>query len=206
MSLLRSTTALLAAIVFSASTASAADQTGNYATRGAGNTRCSDFIKARQDGDERYANYGGWIDGFLSGVNLFEEDTFDIAPWQSTNLIAAALGRYCSNNPTLAFHVAVSRLVVQLGDTRLLTNSKLQIHKGKGEQSEVQIAIYDAIIRRAQERLKGLGLLEGDTNSALSETMRKALMAFQKSNKLAQSGLPDQATLLVLLAPMDGDN
>ncbi|MEO0411721.1 MAG: peptidoglycan-binding domain-containing protein [Pseudomonadota bacterium] len=205
MSVFRITAAAAAVILWAAPT-SAADQTGNYATRGAGNTRCSDFTQARKDSAERYANYGGWIDGFLSGVNLFEDDTFDIAPWQSTNLLAAALGRYCGNNPTLAFHIAVSRLVMQLGDTRLLTNSKLQVHSGKGKQSEVQIAVYDAIIRRAQERLKGLGLLKGETNSDLSETMRKALVAFQKREKLEQSGLPDQATLLVLLAPMDGGN
>lgn len=179
----------------------AADQVGNYATRGAGNASCSEFVDARNERGERYANFGGWIDGFLSAVNFFEEETFDIAPWQSTNLLSLALSRYCTTNPDVEFHVAVSRLVVLLGQQRLRTKSELRLHTAEKGGKKQQIVVYEAVIRRVQVRLKALGLLDTELTEDLTKPVKDALRTFQTRNNLEQTGLPDQPTLLLLLDP-----
>jgi hypothetical protein len=74
--------------------AAAADADGNFVIKGAGTATCATLQKAKAARDERYASIAGWLDGYLSAQNELRGATFDLAPWQQTELLLAADVRY----------------------------------------------------------------------------------------------------------------
>ena len=105
------TITLLTLLLYFALPALAADADGNYAVKGAGIATCADFAKAKEASEREYFMYAGWAEGFISAANLYEDSTFDIVPWQNTDVLATALASYCRNVPTQKFHLAVSRMM-----------------------------------------------------------------------------------------------
>ena len=82
----------------------AATDNGRFAIEGAGLATCAAFTQARQarNPDDKnaaavnsYARFIGWVEGYLTGVNRYLGDTFDIAPWQSAELYGVIIGEHC---------------------------------------------------------------------------------------------------------------
>jgi peptidoglycan hydrolase-like protein with peptidoglycan-binding domain len=74
----------------------------------------------------------------------------------------------------------------------------------KGKVGEQEFAIYAEVLQRVQNRLSALGLYQGEREPEFGEKTREAVVAFQRSNNLQPTGLPDQATLWRLLRLPDG--
>ncbi|MEM6832195.1 MAG: peptidoglycan-binding domain-containing protein [Pseudomonadota bacterium] len=179
--------------------AAAVDITGAHRTRGVGQFSCEQFVTAKSEDEALYRSFGGWIDGFLSAVNFYEETTFDIAPWQSTDVLAEGLSAYCSKNPALPFEEALKRLVEDLGEQRLYGASKLVLLEERLEDgTDVRLPIYEVILERTQQTLKRLGYLDAPITKAFDDPTRDALRAFQERIGRPETGLPDQVTLLFL--------
>lgn len=186
---------LLIAGLLIAVPAHAIDKQGRFAIDGAGAAPCSLFLDARAKRDQRYFMFGGWIDGYTSAMNVYEPKTFDVTPWQSTDLIAAAVAEQCRRTPKFTMHEALVEVSGSLRRGRLETRSPLVV---AGPNVPGAPVIYQATLKQAQARLKvaQTGKLDTATRSALTD--------FQKRNKLPATGLPDQATLYSLLGRSAG--
>jgi len=178
-----------------ASLAFGADTDGNYAIKGAGNTTCKDFLAARSERGQRYFLYGGWIEGFLSAANLYEQETFDIVPWQNTDVLASALATHCKGRERTPFHIAVSRVMQSQFPDRLKSRSSIVGMESGGQA----VALYAEVLLRVQEKLKGLGHYAAEPSGVDDSATRAALRSFQVAKGIKATGLPDQVTLIYLL-------
>ena len=177
------------------SPAAAADSKGNFSVKGAGAAPCSIYLDAATKKDQRFFMFAGWMEGMLSGINVYQADTFDMVPWQSTDLLALAAAAACTRDPKASFHTAVLSVSRSLYNGRLRERSD-RVVLGKAPQ---QVALYAAVIAQAQARLVALKLLKEKPTGKMSSATTAALKAFQKSKKLPETGLPDQITLYRLL-------
>ena len=178
------------------------DNDGHYAVKGAGTARCDQFLEARRQRTPQYFLFGGWMEGFLSAANLYEQDTFDIVAWQNTDLLATFVARVCEKSPATPFHLAVSRTMRNLLPQKLERRSSVVGFDG-GEGRAV--ALYADVVLRMKSALRERGYFDGDNSADDAPELRKALRAFQADRQLPPTGLPDQVTLLYLLMqPADG--
>ena len=173
----------------------AADENGQFAIKGMGLATCGRFLEARAAQSPEYFQFGGWINGYLSATNRYEQQTFDVAPWQSTGLLAAWLERFCENDPDVPFVRAVTMMVNALGKTRLTTQS----NRIEVRVEDKTVYLYESTLRRVQERLVERGHYEGTPTGQFDPPTEAALRAFQRATGLQPTGLPDQATLAKLL-------
>ncbi len=176
--------------------AAAADADGNFVIKGAGTASCATLLEAKAAADERYASIAGWLDGYLTAQNELRERTFDLAPWQQTELLLAALAGWCKSRPQDTLHTAAFRLIGTLEPGRLTERSeRLEV----GERDEAAVVVYETVWRRVQQRLKLRGLYDGEITDSADEASRAALRRFQLERGLPATGLPDQVTLAQLL-------
>ena len=177
--------------------AQAADAEGRYAIKGSGLANCAAMVEALETQDRRLSEFGGWLTGYISALNRTEADTFDLAPWQSTEFLVIALGNFCLRNPKMGIHRAVSAMVDTLRRDRLTTRSEpLQLGDGGPK-----VQVYKEVLRRVQQRLKDLGYHQGTADGLYGPQTKKAIQAFQTDQGLPASGLPDQGTLKTLFYP-----
>ena len=172
--------------------APAADADGNFAIKGAGRATCQRYLDERKTRSANYRLFGGWINGYLTAYNQLTDQTFDVAPWEATDTLAAALANFCRQNPEQLFFVGVTRMARALSEARLTENS-LMVRTRVGENY-----VYQEILKRAQRKLKELGHYDGPVDGQFGDATRAAFEAYQTEQSLEASGLPDQFTLLKL--------
>lgn len=172
----------------------AASKGGEYAVKDAGRATCARYVEVREEKAQAYFLYVGWISGYLSAYNRFAEDTVDIVPWQSTDLLAVFVDNHCKKNPQLPFAKAVDALIAALAPMRLRGASDM-IQVNSGDQS---ISVYKEIVRRTQQTLTERGVYKGALDGVYGEGTRKAIEDFQRERNIPVTGLPDQATLFEL--------
>jgi len=80
-----------ALVVFVPLTAQAADSQGRFATKGAGRVACSEHLKAAADRTEVFPRFLGWLEGYVSAINQFTPDTYDITPFVDMQIMANAV-------------------------------------------------------------------------------------------------------------------
>lgn len=171
-----------------------ADGQGKFAVKGAGKRTCEAFTKAATEKSTDYYLFGGWVEGFISSYNQFQPQNFDITPWQTTELILTLLKSHCANNPETRFLSATNSLIKTLFPIRLSEESNLvSIQVGKSKSY-----FYQEIMLRAKARLKALGYLSGNINSAFTQSDALALEKYQKDIGLTATGTLDQKTLASL--------
>jgi hypothetical protein len=175
--------------------AAAADASGEFAVRGAGSAPCAKFTKDKATGSRDFYVFAGWLDGYLTAANQMREATYDVAPWQTTELLLRLLGDYCAERPQVAFSLAARRLTEALDGQKLAEASELKRVEHKGRFT----LIYADVMKRAQQRLKELGLYSGAADGEFGQQTREAIERFQSDRRFEATGLPDQRTLAVLL-------
>ena len=200
---------------FAAAGVNAATSNGRFAIEGAGYATCAAFTQARQarlPSDDKgagavdsYARFIGWVEGYLTGVNRYLGDTFDIAPWQSPELYGVIIGEHCEKNPNDRLFEVVQKMVITLTNDRLREPSDmvtLRLKDNKGDNRAV--AIYTEVIRHAQDELKKQGLYRGEVNGRWDEDTQKSVAFYQAAVGLQDTGLPDPLTLWLLFSPQKG--
>ncbi len=167
----------------------------SFAVKGAGRVSCARFLEERSKRSAAYRLFGGWRNGYLSAIKFLDKDTFDIAPWQRTDTLAAALASYCTKFPREPFYAAVIRMERSLRPARLQEPSKtLELeHDGK------PLLIYVAMLKRAQTVLREAGHFKGESHGLFDSATQASLKAFQRAQSLKETGMPDQVTLYRLL-------
>ena len=176
----------------------AADSSGDFAIRGVGRISCKELSDAVDKKDkQRLSFFGTWLEGYISAANQFSEDTFDVTPWQTTELLLALLGRACAQHQDRNFMAVAGRLIAEMQPLRLTERSpvlKLQT----ADNVQVQ---YKEIVERVRTRLIELGYtfeVEGIIGEKALEELRANVRAYQEGHRLPPSGELDQHTLLNL--------
>ncbi len=190
---------ILATLVFAAAALPAgkvvaAGAEGTFAVEGVGQLPCSVYVEERENEGRRYFAFAGWMNGYLTAYNQFNEATYDITPYQSLGLLAAFMSSFCADNPDMPFYEALVRLTDELAPVRLTGTSEVLTLEHGGET----VQIYRRVLERAQGALKERGLYDGGIDGAYGPGTRGALLAFQQAQDIRQTGLPDQITLLRL--------
>jgi len=171
--------------------AAAADQSGRFVIKGAGTATCKDYLEAYQDKPGGFLLYLGWIGGYVTAVNQYRSDTYDLTSWESMGLLAAVLQGYCREHQQTSFFNATQKLVEALNRDSLKT-----FHPGIDVYNRgVTLTLTQPLLSRVQHRLAELGHYQGDTDGEFGDAAKAAMSAYQKKHGLPPTGLPDQLTL-----------
>lgn len=169
-----------------------------FAVEGAGRLDCGVFMAAREDkASAEYQRLIGFVEGYLSAANRYEPNTFDLSPWHNAAAFDLILGKHCTEHPEDLVVSVVQKMVGALRPVRVAEFSPL-VEVGTGEH---RAFVYKTILKRAQAALGARGLYKGAEDGVFSPGMRDALVAFQRSANLYETGVPDPATLWTLLNP-----
>ena len=174
---------------------SAADGEGKFAAKGAGRKSCEAFNQAYQSKSNEYYLYGGWIEGYVSAFNSFQKETYDITPWQTTELMMFFISKHCEKQPETRILTAVNTMLSSFAATRLTKESDLVEVNLKNSKSY----FYAETLLAVREALHGQGYDVDVGETSFDEKLVKAILSYQKSKGLTQSGFPDQQTLVNLL-------
>ncbi|HZX72458.1 MAG TPA: peptidoglycan-binding domain-containing protein [Rhodanobacter sp.] len=171
--------------------ATAADQKGEYGIRGAGLVSCQTYNQEREARSRAYDVIGGWIDGYITGINQYAGDTYDAAPFETTELYAALVSEYCKKQPETTVFAVVNSLIKYHWKDRLLASSpKAEVVVGKQK-----VMLYVEVIRQIQQRLSQRGFYHGKVADSYEPAVQKAMGAFQSSIHFKPTGFPDEASL-----------
>lgn len=179
--------------------AQAADQDGLFAVEGGGARSCEYFLSIEDDGEKgsvEYSYFMGWMQGYVTGINRFQPGTFDLIPWQNTKILTLILQGICQTDPQMTFFRAVDVMATVMSASRLEASSPV-VKIGEGEN---EVAVYEAILQRAQARLQALGYFEGEPDGKFGPATQKALEAFQKDSGEEITGVPDLISLYRLFS------
>lgn len=188
----------VAAVFTGSPSARAENGSRQFAVEGSGRLDCTAFMAAREDrGSGEYQRLIGFVEGYLSAANRYEPNTFDLSPWHNAAAFDLILGKHCTENPGDPIVAVVQKMVGALRPVRVAEFSPL-VEVGAGEN---RAFVYQTILKRAQAALGARGLYQGDEDGVFSPRMRDALIAFQRSAELYETGVPDPATLWTLLNP-----
>ena len=191
---------MLVGLLLAASPVFAADSTNRFALRGVGLADCEHFLKALKERKENVLVVGGWLEGYITAVNQFTPNTFDIAPWQSTQVLLGLVTRNCERNPKAGFFQIVESMMNFLQPSRLSAQSERVLAEAGGNK----FYLYQDTMKDVQQKLIDLGFLTGGADGQFGPKTRTALEAYQKAQKIEVTGLPDQNTLFRLLTAQGG--
>ena len=182
-----------------AASAFAADGNGRFAPKGAGLILCESFVAEHAKGSDAYLLFRGWIDGYVTAVNRYETETFDILALQTPATVAAAIDNHCSKNPQDPVLDVMLAIVDQLRVRRIRAESRLvRIENRSGDH----VLLYEESIRAIRTALAELGYPLDPDDGVYDDRAESALRGFQATRGLEATGLPDQATLWELLGPL----
>lgn len=190
--------AILCLVTISPLPVMAQESVKQFAVEGAGRLSCSDFLRARSDKTSgEYQRIIGFTEGYLTGANRYEQGTFDLTPWHNAAAFDLILESHCSQNADDTLASVVQRMVTGFRPIRVAQFSQL-LEVGDGQN---RTYVYEAILRRAQAALQVRGLYSGPEDGRFTAELRKAFLDFQGKSDLSPTGVPDPATLWMLLNP-----
>ncbi|MGE0665594.1 MAG: peptidoglycan-binding protein [Sphingomonadales bacterium] len=191
-------TAAAAALMFGVAAtqgAHAADPKGNYIVRGIGARPCSDYMAAVGKSAQDVMPYMSWMEGYLTGINRLQAQTFDVSPVTEAAVVGQMVRNYCTTQPTLRFETAVAQLMNFFAPYKVAEQSQL-VEVTVGDS---RAALRQSTLRWMQEKMKAQGLFAGTPDGLYGSTTKEALLAFQKANKIPESGVPDARTLVAFI-------
>lgn len=182
----------MALVALSPSVLQAADRDGHYVVKGAGTASCADYADAYDDKAGDFLLYLGWLGGYLTAVNEYRAETYDIAAWESVGLLAEYLDGHCERHPDQQLSNAARQLVKGLAPDRRQAQAEERVF----QSGNIIVRVAPDVAERVDGRLRHLGLLAGDGDTL---SVQEALGAFQQSQALPETRVPDQRTLHALL-------
>jgi len=175
--------------------ARAAAKDGAFSIRGAGLLSCAYYVQERAKRSSAYYMIGGWIDGYITAINQYVPDTYDVTSFESTELFTEMIQNHCADNPEHRLFSVMNTLVMRIKDDRLRSGSPFV----KVEIGERRADVYRETLRRAQDELRRRGFYSGDSSGDFNDKTREGIASFQKSIDFVGTGFPDQTTLWRLL-------
>lgn len=173
----------------------AADDEGNYAIRGAGGFACERYVQAVEEQSDDVRQFVRWMEGYASGLNRLQADTFDVSPILDPAAMANLMLSICRQNPEMAFETAVAQGLNSLAPMRERSESRADRLEHEGNA----VMVRRETMRRMQQALAELGHYTSSIDGLYGPGTRRAIIAFQESAELTPTGLPAPDTLLNLL-------
>jgi peptidoglycan hydrolase-like protein with peptidoglycan-binding domain len=169
----------------------AADSDGSFAIKGAGLQSCKAYLEAANKAPTDLHLYAGWIDGYVTALNQFQPDTFDILPWQNTQSALGLMQSVCAQLPEdTRFMDAFHQLNLRLKDQRLTKLSDATAFRTERGMAVIYKSVYQMMLDKLVDG-DFLHVAQRGDDAAVSD----ALSAFQNASGLTVTGLPDQPTL-----------
>jgi hypothetical protein len=175
----------------------AATVDGAFAVRGAGVIDCKTFLAEREKRSRAYLMMGGWIDGYLTGINQYAPDTYDATSFESTELFAQIIADHCKTHPYDRLFEVMNSIIRQKWQNRTVERSPFVTVTVGGRSTQ----LYRTTVVRVQQRLAKKGFLRSQPSGDFDDATVRAIAAFQKTLAgYKPTGFPDQATLFMLFA------
>jgi hypothetical protein len=192
---MRPTLASLALCGLAAMPLAAADDTGSFAVDGVGARLCKDFTAAVAADDKSLAiAFVGWTDGFHSATNALSPETFDLTTWQTADVMIAKMRSFCTANPDEAYVNGLGQLVQVLRPDRIAAKEDIASAEWDGRT----VILYQSGLQKVRDRVTDLGHDLPTPAGGFDASFATALIEVQKAAGLAETGLPDQETLIHL--------
>lgn len=174
----------------------AADTDGRFAIKGGGLQSCGQFLTAWDQQSSDLALYGGWVDGYVTGMNQTTAGIYDLMPWQNAQTLLGLTKSVCDQMPGDARFMDAFHQVVRLAATSPLTAESPVI--GLNHDGRTAVLYSDTLIALKQ-RLTEEGFTPGPADDSFGPVVARAIGNWQEANGLPRTGLPDQETLFRLL-------
>jgi hypothetical protein len=183
------------ACYFMAMNSFAADKKGQFGVRGAGLSTCAVYNHERKARSTVYLVIASWVDGYITGANQYEPDTYDTLSFETTELLANIISTHCKKYPGDTIFAVINTILDKLHADRIVKQSKKVTVSVDGRT----ISLYKVVVERTQKRLSELGFYKGKFDGRYDQMTMNAMKKFQKSISFKPTGFPDQATLWNLL-------
>jgi hypothetical protein len=175
----------------------AADKNGKYAVRGVGSSKCSQLTSAIDSKDQNIRKdavllYTSWLNGYLTYVNRIEKETYDIVPLTDSSYLLAVIVGQCRSNPDALVDSISVQVVGALSKAKITSESPI-VALTVGDQKG---SFRKATLIAMQNKLIALRHFKGKADGEFGTDSQKALRAFQKAEKLKETGFPDTDTLM----------
>lgn len=177
----------------------AANEEGIFSVRGLGGISCGDMVSAltSEEGARVSERFVAWISGYVSHANRTHPTAHDAMPIQSMDGIATIVARLCNINREAAVETVVHTVMVSLEPLALAQPETAQ----EVRNGDAVALIRPSVLAALQERLIAQGLLPaGSADGVFGPQTSQALIAFQDSLSIEQTGLPDAWTFFLLAA------
>ena len=175
--------------------AEAADSKTRFQAYGLGRLSCKRFVEICETKKEDCKQTGTWLDGYFSGFNALNPDTFDLLPWQPTTLLAEFAFNVCKQHPDAPLLEVVNDLIRSLLVPQRIKAAADRVKIGDGDDA---VYLYRDTVRAMQERLDAAGLLKGKPDGVFGPGTAAAVKDLQKAAGLKETGIPDPRTLVAL--------
>ncbi|PWR03516.1 hypothetical protein DKT77_06580 [Meridianimarinicoccus roseus] len=172
----------------------AASVGGEFNVDGPGAQNCSLFVEAVDQADAASLTaFSAWTEGFVTGVNVFRDETYDVTPWQTPQLILSKMAAFCRENPDVPYVNGLGRLISVLMPNRQTEPSPIIQVRYDGQAVALPTWVLNEA-RRALEAVTDGGALP-TAPDGFDDAFAERLKSFQAAEGLPRTGLPDQATL-----------
>lgn len=184
-----------ASLLFALTSTSFATLNGvhDFAIKGAGAQSCTNFINSSTSNDDKLKLYGGWIEGYITSINMNSKDTYDVTSFQSSTLLLKLIYSICKKNSNQNFFSAANQVILALGPTRLTKKSRIMAFKYRDKV----VLVNETIIVKMKSKLRDMGYSISNESELTGEDV-KSLLKYQANYKLPLTGLPDESTLMTL--------
>lgn len=192
----------LGAVLTASGPSSAASPSGVFAVRGLGAQKCADLVARLASGDsnKEIEILAAWAAGYLSQYNRSTAATYEAMPIVDNAAIARLAASVCRSSPDSIVESVFASIVASFQRGALGEESELIEIKGETGGTTLRTAL----LRKVQEQLVEGGFLPANAaDGQYGPRSRQALKSFQASKGLAQTGIPDPATLILMFARGD---
>jgi peptidoglycan hydrolase-like protein with peptidoglycan-binding domain len=139
-----------------------------------------------------------WIMGYLTASDRLAKDTFDQTPVMAPEALTSMIIGVCHRYPDARVETVANNVLNQLAAARVLHESPV-VEARAGDRV---VLIRQATLAAMQNTLVKEKLLKDPADGRFGSSTAAALVAFQKSQNLPETGLPDPSTVVRLLIEM----
>ena len=184
--------------VSSTPTVQAADSKGHFAFRGIGGQSCKIAMGQIEKDPKEAVAMASWLMGYLTAANREQPDTFDISPVVAPDALLSAVAELCQAHPDMPVESVFNGLLTVLSVARNRADSPIIETRSGNNSAPVRTETLIAM----QTKLVVYGYLKGKPDGSFGARSEIALKAFQKDQKLPETGVPDGATVIRLLVEL----
>jgi Putative peptidoglycan binding domain len=186
------------AAIAAAAAANAADSKGVYAVIGAGGIACKDFVAQLQKDKQSVAVADAWIAGYLTAANRVQPDTYSLSPVLGATPVLVRVAGVCEKNPNLVVEKVLGEILKRLAVAR----NKAQSPIIETKTGKYAASVTTETLIAMQTKLTDYGYFKGKPDGVYGPRLEASLKAFQKDQKLTETGVADAASVIRLLVEL----